>query len=306
MPMKISRYRNGSGAGRRWVYLISMVWLALIPLFPFVGAAAESSAGPSLTSNRPAVPPDGNAGGKGMELDRDYLKGYVRDTGKILSSPVRWEGKDWLTASLVVAATAGFYAYDQDIKEWFQDKRSDASNNVAKVITPLGNPLFAVPAMGLVYLYGEHQESEKARRIGLLGVESIVLAGAFTSVLKFVTHRPRPDAGERYDKWHGPEFSTDNLSFPSLHTSTAFSMAKVIASETDNPCVAAAVYSLASLVGLARLNDNEHWASDAFFGAAIGYFTAAAVLRYHKRSSPVSFMPSVSRNGGGISLTYRY
>jgi len=83
-------------------------------------------------------------------------------------------------------------------------------------------------------------------------------------------------------------------------------MAKVIASETDNPCVVAAVYSLASLVGLARLNDNEHWASDAFFGAAIGYFTAAAVLRYHKRSSSVSFMPSVSRNGGGVSLTYRY
>jgi len=95
-----------------------MAWLTLIPFFPFVVAAAETATGSSPTSIQPAVPPAGNPGGKGMELDRDYLKGYVRDTGKILSSPVRWEGKDWLTASLVVAATAGFYAYDQDIKEW--------------------------------------------------------------------------------------------------------------------------------------------------------------------------------------------
>jgi membrane-associated phospholipid phosphatase len=83
-------------------------------------------------------------------------------------------------------------------------------------------------------------------------------------------------------------------------------MAKIIVSETDSPYVAPVVYGIASLVGLARLNDNEHWSSDAFFGAVIGYFTAAAVLRYHKQSSPVSLMPSVSRDGCGVLVVYRY
>ncbi|MDI9570551.1 MAG: phosphatase PAP2 family protein [Pseudomonadota bacterium] len=305
-PVRIPRFRNDNRAGPRWFFAVSMAWLALLSFFPCVGVAAETADGAAPTPRRAAVLPAGDADPKRMAWDRDYLKGYLRDTGKILGAPARWDGKDWLTASLVVAAAAGFYAYDRDIQEWFQDKRGDASNNVAKAISPLGKPLFAVPAMGLVYLYGESRENEKARRIGLLGMESTVLAGAFTSVLKFATHRSRPDTGEGYDKWRGPEFSTDNMSFPSLHTSTAFSLAKVIAAETDNPCVTAAAYSLASLVGLARLNDNEHWASDGFLGAAIGYFTAVAVLAYHKRPYPVSFTPSVSRLGGGVSLTYHY
>ena len=269
------------------------------------------AAGPDADSSPPAGPgaaaPAATGKDGGMKLDGEYLRGYLYDTGKILSSPLRWEGRDWLAASFVVAASVGMYAYDQDIKEWFQDKRNSTTNDLAKVFTPIGNPLLAVPAMGLVYLYGEHRQSEKARRIGLLGVESIVLSGAFTGALKFATHRPRPDSGERYNKWEASSFfSTDNLSFPSLHTSTAFSMAKVLAAEADNPYVTPVVYALASLVGLARMNDNEHWATDAFVGAAIGYFTAAAVLRYHQRQLPVAILPSVSRDGGGVMLAYRY
>jgi len=288
------------------IFLLGMC-LCLTLLLPRPGMAAGTNADSSPPADPGAVAPAAAGKNGGMKPDGEYLQGYLYDTGQILSSPLRWQGRDWLTASFVVAASVGMYAYDQDIKEWFQDKRNSTTDNLAKVFTPIGNPLFAVPAMGLVYLYGEHRQSEKAKRIGLLGVESIVLSGVFTGALKFATHRPRPDTGERYNKWEASRFfSTDNLSFPSLHTSTAFSMAKVLAAEADNPYVTPVVYALASLVGLARLNDNDHWASDAFVGAAIGYFTAAAVLRCHQRQFPVAILPSVSRDGGGVLLAYRY
>lgn len=309
MKTKLALSRRRLSPGRRGslpVFLLGLC-LCLAFLFPRPGMAAGTDADASPPAGPGVVAPAAAGKDGGLKLDGEYLRGYLYDTGKILGSPLRWEGRDWLTASFVVAASVGLYAYDQDIKDWFQDKRNSTTNDLAKVFTPIGNPLLAVPAMGLVYLYGEHRQSEKAKRIGLLGVESIVLSGAFTGALKFATHRPRPDTGERYNKWEASRFfSTDNISFPSLHTSTAFSMAKVLAAEADNPYVTPVVYALASLVGLARLNDNDHWASDAFVGAAIGYFTAAAVLRYHQRQLPVAILPSVSRDGGGVMLAYRY
>jgi membrane-associated phospholipid phosphatase len=37
-------------------------------------------------------------------------------------------------------------------------------------------------------------------------------------------------------------------------------------------------YGIATLTALSRVNDNAHWASDVFFGAIIGYFTAKAIM----------------------------
>lgn len=263
---------------------------------------------PSLKS-----PPDGEKPIRQGEMRKDdlklgaaYWKGYFSDTGKIITSPLSWDGKDWVAAALVVSATAGLYAYDQDLKEWFQAKRNDTTNDISKILNPLGNPLYTVPALGFVYLYGEHQGSEKTKRIGLLGIESMVLAGAFTAAVKFGTQRHRPDTGDRYNQWNGPRFSTDNLSFPSLHASTAFSLARVVAAENDSPYISSLAYGIASVVALTRLNENEHWGSDVFFGAAIGYFTAGAVLRYHTKDSAFALVPDVGRDRCGALLSYRF
>jgi len=251
---------------------------------------------------RPQVIP-----GADLKLNTSYLKGYVGDTGKIMTSPVRWDDREWYTAALVLSVTAGLYAYDQDLKDWVQRRRNRTTDDLAKVFTPFGNGLYTLPAAGFIYLYGEVQESEKAKRIGLLGAESIVLAGVFTGVVKIAGHRHRPDTGDQYNRWDGPGLSTDNLSFPSEHVSAAFALATVVAGESDGPYVAPAAYGMASLVALARVNDNEHWSSDVFLGAAVGYFTARAVLRYHKKkSSPLALLPDVSGDRYGILMLYRY
>jgi len=245
--------------------------------------------------------------GDDLRLNKTYFKGYIDDTGKILASPLRCDEKDWSVSVLALSVTAGLYAYDQDLKDWMQKKRNGTTNDLAKVVTPLGNCLYTLPTMGLVYLYGDVQESAKAKRIGLLGAESIFLSGAFTAVIKFAGHRHRPDTGDSYDRWDGPGFSTDNLSFPSEHASAAFSLATVIASESDNPYVAPAAYGIATLVALSRLNDNDHWSSDAFVGAALGYFTAKAVLRYHqKKDIPLTLLPDVSGDRYGVLMSYRF
>lgn len=240
-------------------------------------------------------------------LNVRYFQDVVSDTKHMLASPVHWDERDWSVAAVVLSVTTGLYAYDQDLRNWSQLRRNKTTDHLAELFTPFGNSFYVLPAAGLIYLYGDIQESEKARRIGLFGAESIVLAGAFTGLIKIAAHRHRPDTGDRYNRWDGPGVSTENLSFPSWHASTAFALATVLAEESGNLAVQSAAYGIASVVALSRVNDDEHWSSDVFLGAAIGYFTARTVLRYHrKKNSSFAVLPDIGSDRYGVLLSYRF
>jgi membrane-associated phospholipid phosphatase len=142
-----------------------------------------------------------------------------------------------------------------------------------------------------------------------MSLGSFVVSGIFTQVIKFSTHRHRPDAGNSRGTWDGPGFSNSNLSFPSGHSSTAFSIATVIASEyNDIEFVPPLAYGIATLTALSRVNDNGHWASDVFLGSAIGYFTAKAVVNLHKykENRNLSILPMTNGEYAGLVLTYKF
>lgn len=239
----------------------------------------------------------------------EYVKEYFTDTGKILASPVNWDGYDCLKAGLIIGASSGLYFADTDIKNFAQRNQSSLGNKGATVGNAFGNPLYAAPALGLFYLYGNLNDDPKARRSSLLAVESLVISGAITMVLKQATQRPRPSSGETATTWDGPGLKSSDPSFPSIHAQTAFSIAAVLAEEYgSNPYVPPIAYGLATLTGLARVYDNKHWASDVFFGGAIGYFVGKAVVRYHMEHNDTSLkiMPTVSRQGFGLMAEYRF
>jgi membrane-associated phospholipid phosphatase len=240
-------------------------------------------------------------------LDKEYFKSYLTDTAHLLSSPFRWDKYDWLTASLVIGATAGLYAFDQNIHDWSQKRKGKTTDDIASVAKVFGQGQYIVPALGLFYLYGYAVEDSKAEKAALLGVESFLISGAFTQVLKFSTHRHRPEDIDRYDRWDGPSFSNSNLSFASGDATAAFSVATVIASEYDDKAwVAPLAYGIATLTALARINDNAHWASDVFAGSAIGYFTAKTIVKLHKKGSRFAVAPELVRQGLGLIFSYKF
>ena len=216
---------------------------------------------------------------RGLKLNRDYFKGYISDIKSILIPPSDWQRSDWIKASLIAGITAGLYTQDQKIQDWVQENRSSASDGVSEFAKPFGDGRYTLPGLGAFYLYGHLLEDEKAQRSALLSLKSFVISGLFVQALKFTGHRHRPSSGDPYNIWDGPSFSTSNLSFPSGHSSSAFAIATVIASEYgDKAFVPPLVYGIATLTALSRVNDNSHWASDVFFGAIIGYFTARAIM----------------------------
>jgi len=128
----------------------------------------------------------------------------------------------------------------------------------------------------------------------LQGLESLAIAAFFVEAIKVTPHRERPDEGSQSNKWDGPSlsFTGSHLSFPSSDSALAFSISTVIASQyQDTAWFPPLAYSIATLVALGWINDNDHWASDVFVGSAFGFFTAKAIVALHKKKANLAVIP---------------
>lgn len=242
------------------------------------------------------------------ELNGNYFTDLLADTGYILSSPLRWDAGDWFKVSLVLGGTGILFAFDDEIHDWVQGHRSDGTDTLSDIVEPFGSGLYVVPAFGLFYGWGHFLDNERARRVGLLGVESYLIANLLSLTVKSVTGRHRPGDHRGAHAWDTFKFNS-NLSFPSGHTTSAFAAATVIASEYDDLFfMGPLAYGLATLVAYSRLNDDRHFASDVFFGGALGYFTAKTVMKLHdnKKRRHFTIYPRIGSSEAGLMLAYRF
>lgn len=83
---------------------------------------------------------------------------------------------------------------------------------------------------------------------------------------------------KRIIKYERPN-NVDNHSFPSGHTTTAFTNATILQEEYGyrSPLYTIGGYGLATSVGALRILNNEHWLSDVLVGAGIGIATTKLV-----------------------------
>jgi len=245
-----------------------------------------------------------------VEFNRDYFKGYVTDFKNIVTAPARWDSSDWITAGIVTSIAAGLYDNDMKIQKWALDHKTTTTSNIGDEITYYGHGKFTPVIIGGMYLYGHVADDGKMRETALLSVESFVLTSVFVQTLKYSTHRHRPYTGDGPYAWDGFRIhgSNDSYSFPSGHSSSAFAVATVIASEYDNTWVPPLAYSIAAITALNRVSHNAHWSSDIFVGSAIGYFTGKAIVASHRngRDSDFSLAPVIDDGELGMVLTFRF
>lgn len=88
---------------------------------------------------------------------------------------------------------------------------------------------------------------------------SALLMGSVVYSLKQTTHVTRPDG-------------SNDHSFPSGHTATAFMTATMLTKEYGHksPWIGIGAYSVATATGLMRMANNKHWLSDVLTGAGVG------------------------------------
>jgi membrane-associated phospholipid phosphatase len=159
----------------------------------------------------------------------------------------------------------------------------------------IGFRTIAVPGSVVIgvsmYTAGRLGKNERLADLGLHGTEALFIGEGAAWVLKGIFGRARPFVDVKnpndYQLLRGFRSDTRYRSFPSGHTVAGFAAAAAVTAETSRwwPSsvwyIAPAMYGGAALVGVSRMYNNRHWASDVIVGAAIGTFAGTKVVRYH-------------------------
>jgi len=199
--------------------------------------------------------------------------------------------RDALMIGAFTAATIGLAPLDRHLTGELQRPALQSRRILktgATIFQILGDPGSLVTGSGLYFL-GRFDGQRRTEDLGLHTVESIVVADVVTGTVKMLAGRARPYASEdnAADFQFMRGFKNDAYrSFPSGHTTSAFAFAATVATETQRwwPgsrwIIGPLVYGGATLTGVARVYNKQHWASDVMAGAAIGTFAGLKVVRY--------------------------
>ena len=123
----------------------------------------------------------------------------------------------------------------------------------------------------LLVSFINHNKKLQKQSIEVFG--SLAIATATTQILKRIVNRPRPY--ESYSDIY-PDIYESGKSFPSGHTTTAFSTAASLTLITKKWWVALPAFAWATSVGYSRMYLGQHYPSDVIMGAAVGTASAFA------------------------------
>lgn len=210
------------------------------------------------------------------------------------TSPFRMKGNDflWLGAGTVI--TAGLILTDQSTYRYIKDgtERTKLFKETSPEVTEFGAN-YGLLSLGAFASYSLLFNDKKAQETSFLAFEAFLTSSVWVIGIKWLTSRQRPSAQEESQsvaggKWSGPvayfrsnpKKSVTNFdAFPSGHTATAFSIATVIAKQYDQTLfVPILSYAAATIVGITRIGESTHWASDVFVGAVLGYLSATQIV----------------------------
>ncbi|MFZ2324912.1 MAG: phosphatase PAP2 family protein [Ignavibacteriaceae bacterium] len=208
------------------------------------------------------------------------VKDFISLSSDFYTSPFRFDSNDWIKLSAVVGITGIATLADKNIRDFSQRNKNNFTGSIFSA-----DKYYYVEFMGagilVFYGYGLIYENTNVRKLAVKLTEATLLASSIILVTKVVIGRGRPyKQGTQY--YTNPlSFDNDYNSFPSGHTALAFAYSTVMANEADNIFWKVGWYSLAGLVGYARIYHNQHWFSDVAMSAAIGYFTGEFVSNHN-------------------------
>lgn len=222
------------------------------------------------------------------------LTGNLKET---ITKPLHTTGKDWVNFGKFTIVAVGLHFADKPIQnEGLKFSQKNTSlNKISQKISELSGFSGSVIGLAAIGSLGFIIQNEKLINTTLLATQATITGSAITTTVKYLAGRRRPysylPSEEAKPKFMGPftrspRDNSFNNSFPSGHTTVSFAIATVFASEyRDKPIVPVLAYGLATLVGVSRISQNQHWATDVFTGAAIGYLSGKqATKNYHQFS----------------------
>jgi len=206
----------------------------------------------------------------------------------------------------VILISAGLVGVHSD---WMESENHNISSGLTKRVKKditIDNytqyaPMLAVYGLNLVGIKGRHDFEDRT----IILATSYMIMGITVNSLKRITKEERPDG-------------SDNKSFPSGHTATAFMGAQFLWDEYKDvsPWIGVAGYVVASGTGFLRMYNKKHWFTDVVGGAGIGILsTKAAYWLYPtiknkffsgKHTKNIMAFPYYDTKSAGICCTINF
>jgi len=221
---------------------------------------------------------------------------FGKETWGFIKQPTRWEGSDWLKLGLLGAGTFLIMQVDQPVRDAvLRDQRYLKSVPIeggriwGEIYMPVA--LFGGFAMHSLFA-GDMGTRKIAFEIG----QASLYAGATVHLLKLLIGRARPYINEGPRSFHPLSslmFHQDHQSLPGGHNAVAFVLSTVLSRNAKPVWLKGLAYLPAVLTFVSRVYQDQHWTSDDFLGAAVGYFVATWVVDLHEREDSRMRLSSV-------------
>ena len=230
------------------------------------------------------------------------------DLSSIYSSSSIENFNDLKKPGLLFAASLLGMTCDNTFKTIAERNKVDVHGKTIEFANNYGNLYYQLGITGSIYAIGLISDSKKLRNTARLTVESFLVSGLITTVLKSIIGRARPYAKEGNQSYHWFQTNDAYLSFPSGHSTIAFAASTVFANQLDTWWGDILFYGLASGAAYARMHKDAHWFSDILLGGGIGYLSAKAILQTHnkhqKNAQSNHFFPILTPTS--IGLAYQF
>ena len=226
-----------------------------------------------------------------------------RDFKYVITLPKRLDKSYLLPIIGVGTLIGGLMAVDQDVRKYTMSHHNQKTNDFfSKYIDPLGDGRYGAAICGVFYVGGKIFNNDRAKETAIMGIESMAVAGALSSLGKFLIGRQRPNKNKGAFSYTGVDSRSYKSSLPSGHTTMAFSLASVIAEQYENIAVNILVYGAASAVGFQRVYDDKHWLSDVAAGAVLGTVVGKTIVKLNRADFPVKVKPVIDPETKTIGL----
>ena len=212
---------------------------------------------------------------------------FGNETVDFLKQPGNWEGSDWLKLGLI---TGGSFLIIQTADQPIRDAVLRDQRYYKSVPIEFGRmwgELYAPIALFSGFaIYSLATDDIKTRKIAYEIGQASLYAAAVSFILKLAIGRSRPYLEEGKSSFHpfASILDQDNKSIPSGHSTVAFILSTVLSRNIDSPVLKVLAYIPALLTLVSRVYQDQHWASDALTGAALGYFVATWVVDQHENN----------------------
>jgi len=246
-----------------------------------------------------------------QNTDTTGKAGFIKDS--LPSKVINWNTPPAKRAfpykSFLLPATFVAYGIVSLNTDAFRDVNETVKEEVYTERHPramhLDNYLQYAPAVAVYGLNaaGIHGKNNFRDRTIIYGISSLIMGTAVYSV-KNIAGETRPDG-------------SDNLSFPSGHTATAFAAAEFLRQEYKDvsPWYGIAGYAAAAATGYLRISNNKHWMGDIAAGAGIGiistklaYWMYPAIKRtlFKNKEVHTIVMPSYQNGVLGLGMVHHF